>query len=119
MRKTVKSMTAALASAFALTLVSASSFAASPFEGVWKSADTSGTEFEITLSADGKATGARGEEGLSGMWKDVDGTAVITWTSGWTTKISKEGSAYKKSGYAPGQALDGPATNSSAAEKVK
>ena len=31
------------------------------------------------------------------MWKEESSTAVITWDSGWVTKITKEGDSYKKS----------------------
>ena len=49
--------------------------------------------------------------------KEDGGAAVITWTTGWTTKIAKEGSGYKKTAY-KGKP-DGDPTNSSDAEKVK
>jgi hypothetical protein len=80
--------------------------------------DTSGQPFEITLSSDGTAKATRGE-GMSGTWKQEGNTAVITWNTGWTTKITKQGNEYKKTAYRKGQALDGPPTNSSDAEKAK
>jgi hypothetical protein len=30
------------------------------------------------------------------MWKEEGNSAVITWDSGWTTTITKEGNTYKK-----------------------
>ena len=55
--------------AFAIALTSATSLAASPFEGKWKVQDTKGNPFEITLSDDGSAKGDREGEGLAGTWK--------------------------------------------------
>jgi hypothetical protein len=101
-----------------LAMTSLPSLAASPFEGVWRVKDTSGQPFEITLSSDGTAKATRGE-GMSGTWKQEGNTAVITWNTGWTTKITKQGNEYKKTAYRKGQALDGPPTNSSDAEKAK
>ena len=55
-----------------------------------------GNPFEITLSEDGSAKGSRSGEGLSGTWKAEGDAAVITWESGWTTKITKQGDQFKK-----------------------
>ena len=41
------------------------------------------------------------------------------WDTGWTTKISKDGSKYTKSAFKKGEPMDGQPANSSAAEKVK
>ena len=92
--------------------------AASVFEGVWKVADTGGQPFEITLSADGGAKATRGE-GMVGTWKEDGSTAVITWNTGWTTKLVKEGDHYRKIAYRKGEPLDGPPTNSMDAQKLK
>jgi len=91
---------------------------ASDFEGVWKVKDTAGRTFEITLSSGGAAKASRGE-GMVGTWKEEGNTAVITWNTGWTTKIAKERDQYKKTAYGKGQPLDGPPTNSTDAQKVK
>jgi hypothetical protein len=48
--------TAVLVAGFALAMTTFAALAASEFEGVWAVKDTSGKPFEITLSADGKAT---------------------------------------------------------------
>ncbi len=117
MRKITK-VIAAAAAAFIAAMAGSASFAASAFEGTWKVKDTAGKDFEITLGADGKATATRGE-GMSGTWKDDAGTAVITWTTGWVTKISKEGEKYTKTAFKKGAAEGEKPTNSSAAEKVK
>jgi hypothetical protein len=108
----------ALAAVFAIVLTSLATLAASQFEGVWKVQDTSGKPFQITLSADGSAKADRAGEGMTGTWKEEGGAAVIKWDTGWTTKITKEGDKFKKTGYDKGKPLDGPPTNSSEAEKV-
>jgi hypothetical protein len=91
---------------------------AGAFEGVWKVKDTAGQPFEITLSSGGIAKATRGE-GMTGTWKEEGNAAVITWNTGWTTKITKEGNQYKKTAYRKGQALDAPPANSSDAERAK
>jgi sporulation protein YlmC with PRC-barrel domain len=93
--------------------------AASGFEGVWKVEDSNGKPFQITLSADGSAKADRAGEGMTGNWKEEGGAAVITWDTGWTTKIIKEGNKYKKTAFEKGKPSDGPPTNSSGAEKVE
>jgi hypothetical protein len=108
---------AVMAAVFAVGMTVAC-FAASEFEGVWKVMDTAGKPFEITLAADGTAKASRGE-GMVGTWKQGDKAAVITWKTGWTTKITKDGDNYKKTAYGKGQPPDGPPANSSAAEKIK
>jgi hypothetical protein len=113
-----KATIAVLAAVFAIAMTTFSSLAASDFEGVWKVKDTAGKTFEITLSSGGAAKASRGE-GMVGTWKEEGNTAVITWNTGWTTKITKERDQYKKAAYGKGQPLDGPPTNSTDAQKVK
>jgi hypothetical protein len=113
MRSIGRSFVAALAAVALSTAV----FAAGEFEGTWKVKDTKGKAFQITLTSDGKASADRGE-GMTGTWKEDGGAAVITWSTGWTTKIAKEGSGYKKSAFKKGEA-GGKPTNTSDAEKVK
>ena len=108
---------AAVAAACLMGMTSLASLAASAFEGVWKVKDA-GQPFEFTLSSGGVAKATRGE-GMTGTWKEEGNTAVITWNTGWTTKITKEGNQYKKTAYRKGQALDAPPANSSEAERVK
>ncbi|HXG78002.1 MAG TPA: hypothetical protein VNJ31_01510 [Methyloceanibacter sp.] len=71
-------------------------FAAEGFVGKYVTKDTNGEAFTIWLSDNGSAKGDRANEGLQGMWKEEGNAAVITWDSGWVTKITKEGDAYKK-----------------------
>jgi hypothetical protein len=107
-----------LAAIFTIAVTSFTSLAASEFVGMWNVKDTAGQPFEITLSGDGSAKASRGE-GMVGTWKEEGKTAVITWETGWTTKIAKEDDHYKKTAYRKGQPPDGPPTNSSDAQKVK
>lgn len=58
---------------------------------------------EITLSADGIATADRSGKAMDGTWKEEDDAAVISWTTGWKTKITKEGHHYKKTAYKDGE----------------
>ena len=118
MRTIGKATTAVLAAVFAIAMTTFSSLATSDFEGVWKVKDTAGQPFEITLSSDGVAKATRGE-GMTGTWKEEGNAAMITWNTGWTTKITREGKQYRKTAYGKGQALEGPPTNSSDAEKTK
>ena len=98
----------------ALGVTSFASFAASQFEGTWKTKDTKGNPFEIVLSADGSAKGDRHGEGLNGKWKEEGDSAVIEWGDGWTTKITKMGDQYKKMAYEKGKSM-----GESEAQKVK
>lgn len=116
MRTFGKSTTAVLAAALTLALTAPMSFAASHFEGTWMVQDTNGTPFEIALKADGTAVANRDGEDMSGTWRDENGVAVIRWTEGWTTKIAKAGSGYKKSAY-EGAAGGEPANTSEAIKK--
>jgi len=113
-----KIITAVAALVFAIAVTSFAAFAASSWEGVWKVKDSAGQPFEITLSGDGKAKSSLHKE-MIGTWKEEGGAAVISWQTGWTSKIVKEGDHFKKTGYRKGQPLDGPPSNSSDAVKVK
>ena len=98
--------TAALARVvFFFFLLGGGALAASPFEGEWKVQDTKVNPFEITLSDNGSAKGNRSGEGLTGTWKTEGDSAVISWDSGWTTKITKQGQGYKKTASEKGKAL--------------
>ena len=118
MTKSITRFGAAILAAAVLAFTGAASFAASEFEGKWKVSDSAGKAFEITLAGDGSATANRGE-GMTGTWKEDGGAAVITWNTGWTTKISKDGDKFTKSAFKKGEFADGKSANTSAAEKVK
>lgn len=106
----------ALVAGLTIAMASLASFAASEFEGTWAVKDTKGKAFEITLAADGAAT-ATLPEAATGTWKEEGASAVITWKSGWVTKITKEGDKFVKTAFKKGAALDAPPTNSSDAVK--
>jgi hypothetical protein len=108
--------TAAFAAiAFALVLAGTAGFAAEGFIGKYKTTDTDGKPFTIWLSDNGSAKGDRANEGLQGMWKEEGSAAVITWDSGWVTKITKDGDKYTKTAEKDGKPVGSPA----AAEKVE
>ncbi len=118
MRKTFHSLTiGAAAAALALAVSAGGSVAADNYVGKYKTEDTQGNPMQITLSADGTAAGTRGEESLTGTWKeDAEGDAVITWGDGWITSLSKEGDSYTKTGYEEGKTEQAQETT---AEKVE
>jgi|SRR5271157_983984 len=116
MQKFVRAAIVGLTAALVMSPVE--SLAASDFEGMWKVKDTAGKPFEITLAENGAAKASRGE-GMSGTWKEEDKTAVIMWSTGWVTKIAKEGDHYRKTAYRKGQPLDAAPANSSDAVKIK
>jgi len=108
--------TAALAAiAFAIVLTGAAAFAAEGFVGKYNTSDSNGKAFTIWLSDDGNAKGDRADEGLAGMWKEDGSSAVITWDSGWVTKITKDGDKYTKTAEKDGKPVGSPVD----AEKVE
>jgi hypothetical protein len=107
-----------VAALFVFALTAASAFAATQFEGTWTTQDTKGNPFKITLSADGKATGDRADEGLTGTWKAEGDSAVINWDSGWVTKIVKQGDKFQKQAFEKGEASGTPA-HAAEAQKQK
>src|SRR6476619_2269929 len=109
-------LSTALIAGLAIVIANVASFAASEFEGVWATKDSHDRPFEITLSTDGKATSTQ-EKAKEGTWKEEGGAAVISWATGWTTKITKEGDHYVKVVYKKGTPLDGPPTSKSDAVK--
>jgi hypothetical protein len=113
-----KELIVTLAAGFLMGVTSLSALAASAFEGVWQVKDTAGKPFEITLSSGGVAKATRGE-GMTGTWKEEGEAAVITWNTGWKTKITKQGNQYHKAAFSKGQSLDAAPANSSDAQKVK
>ena len=104
-----------IAALFVLALSASSALAATEFEGTWNTQDTKGNPLIITLSADGKATGERADEGLTGTWKADGDSAVINWDSGWVTKIVKQGDKFQKQAFEKGEA--GSPTHTADAQK--
>ena len=111
-----------LAASFAVALLavaisSGASFAANDYVGKYKTVDTQGNPMEITLSADGTASGQRAGESLSGKWKaGKKGAAVIQWQDGWVTRLSKKGDSYRKKSFKKG---DRDSAKKAKAEKVE
>jgi hypothetical protein len=115
--RSVENAVAALARmALVLLLVAGTAQAASEFVGTWKLTDTKGEPFQITLSEGGQARGRHIDKEMKGSWTEEEGTATITWATGWYTKISKDGNGYKKSAYKG--SLDSSPISTSAAVKV-
>lgn len=114
MSKIAKVVVAAVVACFTLSAASIGAFAGSEFEGTWAVKNTKGKPFEITLSADGNATATLAEN-MEGTWKEEGGVAVISWSTGWTTKIAKEGDHYVKSAFKKGESK--PANTSDAVKK--
>ncbi len=113
-----KAAAAIVAVACAFGVMSFAALGQTAFEGVWKVKDTAGHPFEITLSSGGAAKATRGE-GMTGTWKEEGDSAVITWNTGWTTKITKTGNRYTKTAYRKGQSITSAPANTSDAEKTK
>lgn len=106
---------AMLSNFLAMVVPAGENLAESEFLGTWRVEDTHGQPFDITLSASGTAEAIRADEGMSGTWTEEDNSAVITWDTGWTTKITRTGDAYIKTAYA--ETATTP-TNTSEAVKV-
>lgn len=115
----MKRLSAAIGTTVCAAFFSVAALAGDMVPGVWSVKDTKGNDFNITLSEDGKASAERAGEGLSGTWKKEGDAVVISWQSGWTTKIKKSGEGYMKAAYDKGTALDGDPTHTSDAKKVK
>ena len=113
-----KEVTIAAAAGWLFGMTSLSALGASIFEGVWQVEDTAGKPFEITLSSGGAAKATRGR-GMTGTWKEEDHAAVITWNTGWTTKITERGDLFRKTSYGKGRSPNGKPTNSSVAQKLR
>ena len=111
--------TMVLSTAILIVMTTVASLAGSQYEGTWSVADTGGKVFEITLAGDGSAKADRVGEGMTGTWKEEGAAAVITWDTGWTTKITKDGDKYTKTAFKKGEPMDGKPANSSLAKKVK
>jgi hypothetical protein len=108
----------AIAAVFAVAVMGFNSYAAGDFEGMWQVTDSKGKPFQITLGADGKATGTE-RPNQSGTWKQQGSAAVISWNTGWTTKIEKADDHYTHTGYRPGQSLRAQPASTSDAEKLR
>ena len=101
-----------------VAVLSSASFAGE-WAGKYETQDTKGNAMSITLSGDGIAVGLKHGKTLDGTWRHEDGAAVISWTTGWTTKLSKNGDRYIKSAYRPGTPMENGPTHTGEAEKIE
>jgi hypothetical protein len=103
-----------------LVAVASSSARAAPndFQGTWEVRDSSGNPFDITLLADGKATSTLHPD-QTGSWKEQGSAAVITWSTGWTSKIEQSEGHYTRTAYRPGRQPSDSPNHTSDAQRVK
>jgi hypothetical protein len=92
--------------------------AATDFAGTYRTTDTMGGPMQITLYPNGYARAIRPGEALKGRWAAGKRYAVISWTSGWSTKIVKHGHKFKKKAYENAEAKGKP-VNKALAVKVQ
>lgn len=114
----IRKTAATAAAAMILAVATAGMAFAADFTGKWKTTDTAGKAFEITLMKDGSAQSTQGK-GYKGKWTEEGDAAVIKWDTGWTTKIAKSGEGYMKTAYEKGASMDGKPTNEAKAEKAE
>jgi len=87
------------------------------FVGKWEVGDGHGTNFFITLEADGTASKTTGPP--HGTWTVVDGEARITWDDGWHDAIRKVGSKHEKVAFAPGKTFGDTPSNVTVARNTE
>ena len=92
---------------------------AGEFDGTWLLSDTHGGPYKATLTLDGKASGTHGDAMKHGTWKEENGVVLIEWTTGWKTRISKDGNNYIKTSFKPGTTTSDTPTDTSKATKLK
>ena len=87
------------------------------FLGKWQVGQGNGSNFYITLEADGKARKSIGSP--HGTWTVVDGEARISWDDGWHDAIRKVGTRHEKRAYEPGKTFDDAPNNVTAAKNTE
>ncbi|MFZ0320770.1 MAG: hypothetical protein WAL56_16715 [Candidatus Sulfotelmatobacter sp.] len=87
------------------------------FVGKWKVGEGNGSNFYITLDANGEARKSIGPSHCT--WTVVDGEARITWDDRWHDAIRKVGSSYEKRAYEPGKSFDETPSNVTAATNTQ
>jgi hypothetical protein len=87
------------------------------FVGKWEVGDGNGSNFYITLEADGEARKTRGSS--HGTWSMVDGEARISWDDGWHDAIRKVGTKHEKVAYEPGKSFSDTPSNVTAAKNTE
>lgn len=116
--KAIKSIRVRIAAGIVAVLTSTASFA-DDWAGKYMTEDTKGNVMSITLAGDGKATGEKLGHVLTGKWTNVDGAAVIKWSTGWTTMLAKDGDCYEKTAYRAGTSMEDGPTHTGSAEKIE
>ncbi len=92
---------------------------AADWAGTYMTEDTKGNAFKIALRADATARGEKDGHVLEGSWSADGQSAVIKWTTGWTTKLSPDGDAYSKTAYRPGVPTTGEGGKTTPAKKLE
>jgi hypothetical protein len=87
------------------------------FVGKWEVGQGNGSNFFITLEADGEARKTLGAS--HGTWTVVDGEARISWSDGWHDSIRKVGTRHEKRAFEPGKSFDDTPTNVTAARNTQ
>ena len=116
--KAIKSIKICVVAGIVAVLTSAASFA-DDWGGKYMTEDTKGNAMSIVLADGGKATGEKLGHVLTGKWTNEDGAAVIKWTTGWTTKLAKDGDRYEKTAYRVGTSMEDGPTHTGGAEKIE
>jgi hypothetical protein len=99
--------------------LSSAALAAVDFTGRYATTDGTGKPMQIVLAPNGHAWGHRPGEYLRGAWAAGKRYAVISWTTGWSTKLVKRGGHFKKFAYAPGHAPKGKPLSKAYAVRVQ
>ena len=94
---------------FETTALNAMTPGRSHFIGKWEVGQGNGSNFFITLEADGEAKKTLGSP--HGKWTVVDGEARISWDDGWHDVIRKVGNRHEKRAFEPGKSTDDTPTN--------
>jgi len=87
------------------------------FVGKWEVGQGNGSNFYITLDADGEARKTLGAS--HGTWTLVDGEARISWDDGWHDIIRKVGSSHEKFAFEPGKSFSDSPSNVTAARNTE
>jgi hypothetical protein len=87
------------------------------FIGKWEVGQGNGSNFFITLEADGDARKTLGAE--HGTWTVVNGEARISWDDGWHDVIRKVGTTHEKLAYEPGKSYEDAPANVTAARNTQ
>src|ERR1700686_1634839 len=87
------------------------------FVGKWEVGDGMGSNFYITLEADGEARKSIGSS--HGTWTVVDGEARVSWDDGWHDAIRKVGAKHEKFAYEPGKSFTDSPSNVTAARNTE